>query len=351
MPAAIGQRLGAGAAPAAALARGRAWLAGAPLAPPRPAARRRPAAAAPAVSAAQQQLELDSASAAAAAPSGEAAPAAPRFRERGAALPSLEVARRLKISAANKGRVPWNKGRPCSDAERSKISAATRAAMQRPDVVARMAEANQHRPPHREEVKQKIRSILRERARVAKEAIEVQAGRIVEMMQRSEDAEERAAGAAPERAAAAIKSMAWRLIKQDWHMAGEHWVTDRRGFRTLTMKRIRDLEALEEKARAGPGRRGRALTAGGRVRLALATHKKLGAASGKLEQVQAALEKLQAAVSLRAARRTPHAAPARAHAARLELGPRPGSLRARARLRPPALPRAPQRPSSPAAAV
>lgn len=64
-----------------------------------------------------------------------------------------EKLRRLKISQANKGRTPWNKGRRHSAETIARIRAATRVAMQRADVRERLQKANEKRVPHSEEAK------------------------------------------------------------------------------------------------------------------------------------------------------------------------------------------------------
>lgn len=64
-----------------------------------------------------------------------------------------ELKRRLKISAANRGKKAWNKGRHHSPSTKERIRQRTREAMQRPDVVARLRIANQHRPQHTAETK------------------------------------------------------------------------------------------------------------------------------------------------------------------------------------------------------
>ncbi|KAL4527767.1 hypothetical protein Ndes2437A_g02905 [Nannochloris sp. 'desiccata'] len=103
-----------------------------------------------------------------------------------------ERTRRMKISAANRGRTPWNKGRSLPESVREKIRQRTFEAMQRPDVRARMAEANQHRPPHRQEVKDRIRSVLKERVAEAKAVISAEASKILVAMAASSDPVERA---------------------------------------------------------------------------------------------------------------------------------------------------------------
>lgn len=64
-----------------------------------------------------------------------------------------ERRRRLKISQANKGRTPWNKGRRHSPETIARIRAATKVAMQRADVRERLQKANEKRVPHSTEAK------------------------------------------------------------------------------------------------------------------------------------------------------------------------------------------------------
>ncbi len=64
-----------------------------------------------------------------------------------------EKLRRLKISQANKGRTPWNKGRRHSPETIARIRAATKVAMQRADVRERLQKANENRVPHSTEAK------------------------------------------------------------------------------------------------------------------------------------------------------------------------------------------------------
>jgi hypothetical protein len=70
----------------------------------------------------------------------------------------LELARRKKISDANKGRTPWNKGRRHSPETIARIKAGTLKAMQRPEVRQRLAVANEKREPHSSEVKVRVAS-------------------------------------------------------------------------------------------------------------------------------------------------------------------------------------------------
>eukprot|EP00171_Calliarthron_tuberculosum_P006645 IDg6645t1 len=85
------------------------------------------------------------------------APAAPRR----ACYRHTQDARR-KISAANKGNVPWNKGRKHSEETRRKIAAATKMAMTAPHVREKLRlQATGRR--HTEETKRKIRTSSRMR--------------------------------------------------------------------------------------------------------------------------------------------------------------------------------------------
>lgn len=72
-----------------------------------------------------------------------------------------ERMRRSRISQANKGRTPWNKGRRHSPETIAKIKERTKLAMQRPEVLAKLKEMPH--PKHSEETKEKIREALRQR--------------------------------------------------------------------------------------------------------------------------------------------------------------------------------------------
>eukprot|EP00741_Cyanophora_paradoxa_P016310 tig00020911_g15748.t2 len=66
---------------------------------------------------------------------------------------------KAKISAANKGKTPWNKGRKHSEETKRKIAEATRAAMQKPGMIAKMRQ-NQLGKKHKPETKEKIKERL-----------------------------------------------------------------------------------------------------------------------------------------------------------------------------------------------
>ncbi|KAJ7948728.1 Nuclease associated modular domain [Quillaja saponaria] len=69
-----------------------------------------------------------------------------------------EMQRRKKIGLANKGRVPWNKGRKHSAAARERIKQRTIEALRDPKVRKKMTE---HPRPHSEQIKLKISSSLK----------------------------------------------------------------------------------------------------------------------------------------------------------------------------------------------
>ena len=204
-----------------------------------------------------------------------------------------ERTRRLKISAANRGRTPWNKGRSLPDSVREKIRQRTFEAMQRPDVRARMAEANQHRPPHRQEVKERIRSVLKERVVEAKVIITEEAERILATMRESEDPAERNAAEQAD-ALDIVSRVTWRFIKRDFDGTYDKWLADDNGFRTYMIARFAELAERSAKRRVGSGNGTRrrsptSKSSQGKVRRAFATQKKLIAAKEKLAQAETAL--------------------------------------------------------------
>jgi hypothetical protein len=197
-----------------------------------------------------------------------------------------EMARRMKISAANRGRTPWNKGRNLTREVREKIRQRTFEAMQRPDVRARMAEANQHRLPHSEAVKQRIRDVLREKVALSKEQISQQTLLVLEDMKKSNDPEERRIGECPA-AADVISRAAWRYLKRDFGNLHEKWLSNHNDFRKLVISRFLELEEREKKKRRRKPR-----SSQGKVARALATQKKLSSAREKLAMAESTLKKV-----------------------------------------------------------
>jgi hypothetical protein len=202
-----------------------------------------------------------------------------------------ERTRRMKISAANRGRTPWNKGRSLPESVREKIRQRTFEAMQRPDVRARMAEANQHRPPHRQEVKDRIRSVLKERVAEAKAVISMEASKILVGMADSNDPIERAMSE-QEDALEIVSRVTWRFIKRDFETTFEKWESNDSGFRTYMVTRFAELAERGIKRRNANGtvrRKPAAKSSSGKVRRAVATQKKLQDAKEKLAQAETAL--------------------------------------------------------------
>lgn len=217
-------------------------------------------------------------------------------------ISETEMNRRRKISSANKGRVPWNKGRSLSDDVRARIRQKTFEAMQRPDVRARMLEANQNRPPHREEVKDKIRSVLRERVQFSRKIIADQTQLIIESMKHSEIELERDTADHP-KTGEIIGKAAWHYLRRDFETLHIRWESNQMGFRDQVLTKLQELRARESRRRGRPmaggsdgSRSNRRLskTPNAKVRSAMATQKKLQDANEKLMQVEAVLAKLQA---------------------------------------------------------
>jgi len=224
-----------------------------------------------------------------------------RVPEGGDCITDKEFNRRLKISAANKGRVPWNKGIEHSEEVRAKIRQRTFEAMQRPDVRARMVKANQSRPPHRDEVKERIRTVLRQRAQVARAIIREQAVLVVDAMQRSSDEKERNAGKESD-AENIVGRLAWRYLKRDFEKTYERWEADEGGFKRIVVARIQELSERKRNRQSskstttGKGRPRKSVpgskTPAGKLRAAVATQKKLLVARKKVDEAEAVLGKL-----------------------------------------------------------
>ena len=217
-----------------------------------------------------------------------------------AVVSDKERERRKKISAANKGKVPWNKGKNMSDEVKARISKRTYEAMQRPDVKARMKKANANRQPHSEEVRKKIREVLRERAKHSKIVIRGQAALVVRAMGDSDDPEERDF-AGRKGAEDVIGRLAWRLLHRDFEELYDKWESNSNGFREAVKLRFRVIEEREEKARekrAALARSKRpAITkseaVASKMKTALEAQRKLKEAEEKMASVELALAKLR----------------------------------------------------------
>lgn len=169
-------------------------------------------------------------------------------------IPEKELSRREKISRANKGKVPWNKGKHMSEEMKAKISQRTYEAMQRPDVRERMKKANANRAPHSDEVRKRIREVLRKRANEAKVVIREQTRMIVEALAESEDEVERDIAARRD-AAEVIGKLAWRVLHRDFELMYGKWEADVDGFRQEVKIRFQNLNEREANSRSGGSRK------------------------------------------------------------------------------------------------
>ena len=165
------------------------------------------------------------------------------------AIPEKELSRREKISRANKGKVPWNKGKHMSEEMKAKISQRTYEAMQRPDVRERMKQANANRAPHSEEVRKRIREVLRKRADEAKVIIQQQTRLILVGMADSDDMEERDIAERRD-AEEVIGKLAWRVLHRDFELMYDKWEEDVDGFRQAVKSRFRDLNQRKARSRS-----------------------------------------------------------------------------------------------------
>ena len=165
-----------------------------------------------------------------------------------ALIPEKELNRRQKISKANKGKVPWNKGAKMTDAMKQKISQRTYEAMQRPDVRERMKVANANRAPHSDEVRKRIREVLRKRADDARVVIREQTVLIVDGLASSSDPEERDI-AARQDAHDVIGRLSWRVLHRDFEEMYDKWEHDVDGYRIAVKDRFRELNERQGRAR------------------------------------------------------------------------------------------------------
>ncbi|KAL4443591.1 hypothetical protein ABPG75_011328 [Micractinium tetrahymenae] len=201
-----------------------------------------------------------------------------------------ELRRRQKISAANKGRVPWNKGRKHPPEVIARIKAATQAAMKRPDVRERLAKANERREPHTDEAKEKIRVKLLERASVAREEIHRQAEVILaERLRGSEDPELRALAEFP-RALDIISGLAWQYFKKDWSEVSTRGWDEHPEFRERCISKLQKMAGRASDGKAAPRKR-----KVDKVKAALGHMRKLEEARAKLGAAEEAVAKLRRA--------------------------------------------------------
>ena len=217
--------------------------------------------------------------------------------EDGMSVSEKEMLRREKISKANRGKVPWNKGRNMSEEMKAKISQRTYEAMQRPEVKARMKKANQNRAPHSEEVRKRIREVLRERAQKARIVIAEQSNLILKSMSVSDLEEERLISVHP-KALDTIGRLAWRVLHRDFELMHEKWENNTDGFRDAVIVRFEELKKRDEKNRrrrseASNKKRAARVASNGKVKAAMDAQRKLQQAREKLHSVEKALDKLE----------------------------------------------------------
>ena len=209
-------------------------------------------------------------------------------------LTDKEINRRRKISQANKGKVPWNKGKNMTEEMKAKISQRTYEAMQRPEVKARMKKANSQRAPHSEEVRKRIRQVLKQRADAAKTVISEQTDRILAAMRDSEHDYERKISDDAD-AKDVIGRLAWRVLHRDFELMYDKWENNTDGFRTAVVLRFKELEDRKVKRRrAKTKKKNENRERNQTIKAAEKARSKLAQAEEKLESVEHAIEKLQA---------------------------------------------------------
>lgn len=211
-------------------------------------------------------------------------------------VPSNELLRRKKISEANKGRVPWNKGKRHSTEVKSLIAQRTKEAMARPEVRAKLRKGNRNRPPHRDDVKERIRTNLKARSDRIKEELRQQADLVIEAMQQSDSEVEREA-ASYHKAHETFVKLGWRTVRTGHDRAFEQWRDNENDLRekfTARLVLLRQKQIVNaEKARAKRVARGaRSRTSKSKVRLAMSTQKQLIAAQEKLKEAEIKVQKM-----------------------------------------------------------
>ncbi|KAK9818619.1 hypothetical protein WJX74_002925 [Apatococcus lobatus] len=81
------------------------------------------------------------------------------------AVSATELARRKKISNANRGKVPWNKGVPRTEEEKQKIKTSVQLAMQRPEIQGRLKtwQGRSHSSETKELLSQRLKEVHSEK--------------------------------------------------------------------------------------------------------------------------------------------------------------------------------------------
>lgn len=209
-------------------------------------------------------------------------------------LSEKEKNRRKKISQANKGKVPWNKGKNMTEEMKAKISQRTYEAMQRPDVRARMKKANANRAPHSEEVRKRIREVLRKRADEAKAIIAEQTVMILNDMEHSEDENEKSIVGRKD-AHDVIGRLAWRLLHRDFESMHEKWQCNTDGFRDAVVARFQELQSrkLRRRKRTPSKKKTTSKAVSPKLKAAEQARDKLAQAEEKLQSVEQAIVRLQ----------------------------------------------------------
>ncbi|KAL4858520.1 hypothetical protein ACK3TF_001483 [Chlorella vulgaris] len=199
----------------------------------------------------------------------------------------LELARRKKISDANKGRTPWNKGRRHSPETIARIKAGTLKAMQRPEVRQRLAVANEKREPHSSEVKEKIRVKLLKHAVAAREVINKQAAEIVsKRLLSSPDPVLRECGEY-EQATEVVAGLAWQYFKKDWETVATVGWDEHPAFRERIVGKLTKLTSKKKAVHQPKKKRVN------KVSMALAHMRKMDEAHRKLQMAESVMANLQ----------------------------------------------------------
>ena len=167
-----------------------------------------------------------------------------------------------------------------------------------------MKKANANRAPHSDEVRKRIREVLRKRANDAKGVIRQQTEMIIKALAESEDEAERDIAARRD-AAEVIGKLAWRVLHRDFELMYGKWEDDVGGFRQEVKLRFQNLNEREANSKSGGSRKkhaggasSKAVTGGpsvdaGSSEPAASSTLLLSQAEEKLVSVSAALTKLR----------------------------------------------------------